>query len=108
MCGHLEIAAAAPSGGQFTRQKSHQRQTRPLADLKWLNELFFRVLKRGADRIHGRNRQAHTSHPDVQQGTAKAARGQLDSEQKAELRSQKAEGRSKTIAEGFQGQARTK
>ena len=43
------------------------------------NELFFCVLKRGADRIHGGNWQAHTSHPDVQQGTAKAARGQFDS-----------------------------
>ncbi len=65
----------------LTRKKSNQRQSRPLTGSKGFNELFFCVLKRGTDRINGGNRQAYTSDPDVQQGTAKAERGQSDSEQ---------------------------
>src|SRR5438309_1253319 len=72
--------AGATSGMNLTRQKSHQRQFCPLTGSKRLNELFFCVLKRRADRIHGGNWHAYTSNPDVEQGTAKAGRGQLDSE----------------------------
>ena len=63
----------------LTRQKPDQRQPGPLTGSERFNELFFCVLKRGADRIHSGKWQARTSNPDVQQGTAKAGRGQSDS-----------------------------
>src|SRR5438552_247690 len=71
---------STPPRMNLTRQKSHQRQFCPLTGSKRLKELFFCVLKRRADRIHGGNWHAYTSNPDVEQGTAKAGRGQLDSE----------------------------
>jgi hypothetical protein len=52
---------ASAAGTEFARQKSHQRQLRPLIDAERFQELLLGVLKGRINGVNGGNRQARTS-----------------------------------------------
>lgn len=51
--GKVEAVEVATAGVKLRRQKSHQRQSRPLSEAKWAEELVSCVLQGGLDAVDG-------------------------------------------------------
>ena len=55
----IRIEVAATSCGQLAGQQTYQGKLQPLSGFEGLEKLLSRMLKRRADRVDGRNGQAH-------------------------------------------------
>lgn len=56
--GHIEMRVAAPTGAEFSCEKTNNGEAHPLRETKRLKELLFGVFKRGGNSIHGGNGQS--------------------------------------------------
>jgi hypothetical protein len=61
MAWQLEVAEVASPRTEFTGEKAHKREFRPLRHAERLQKLLFGVLKSWTNGVDGGNRQTRTS-----------------------------------------------